>query len=199
MLCMFDFETSYRQLRPSERIFVDGYVSELERYAARNNLKLKQALMEISADDLDQQSKAILSQNLVRAAITERVRELSEDAELTVFKTLKELRSMAYSNLGNYMEVDGYGVPMFDLSKCTPEQLAAIKTVKIKENPNGERHLEFTLHDKVQAMSLMMKYQGLLDAEAWRVENAKENQQKTISAGSTVDDAADMYARQING
>mgnify|MGYP000350833348 CR=1 FL=1 len=199
MLCMFDFETSYRQLRPSERIFVDGYVSELERYAARNSLKLKQAIQSYNADNLDEQSKSILSQALVRAAITERVRELSEDAELSVFKTLKELRSMAYSNLGNYMEVDGFGVPMFNLDKCTPEQLAAIKTVKIKENPNGERQFEFTLHDKVQAMSLMMKYQGLLDAEAWRVENAKENQQKTISAGSTVDDAADMYARQING
>lgn len=196
---MFDFETAYRQLRPSERIFVDGYVSELERYAARNNLKLTKAIQEFNTDDLDHQSKAILSQSMVRAAIVERVKELSEDAELTVFKTLKELRSMAYSNLGNYMEVDGYGVPMFNLDKCTPEQLAAIKTVKIKENPNGERHFEFVLHDKVQAMNLMMKYQGLLDAEAWRNEQAKENQQKTISAGSTVDDAAEMYARQING
>lgn len=199
MLCMFDFETAYRQLRPSERIFVDGYVSELERYAARNNVKLMQAIREFDANDLDHQSKSILAQNLVRAAITERVKELTEDAELSVFKTLKELRNVGYSNLGNYITVDGYGVPEFDLSKCTPEQLAAIKTIKVIEDIAGNRRLELVFHDKVQAINLLMKYQGLLDAEAWRAEQAKENQQKTLSAGSTVDDAAEMYARQING
>lgn len=196
---MFDFSSAYRQLRQSERIFVDGFVSEIEKHSIRQNLKIDQCLDAVKADDLDQQSREILARDLVRAAISERVKDLAEQSELSVDKTLKELRSMAYSNVANYIKLDGYGTFEFDLSKCTPEMMAAIKTIKIKENPSGDRYFEFVLHDKVNAMTLLMKYQGLLDAEAWRSEKAKENQQKTISAGSTVDDAADLYARSING
>lgn len=196
---MFDFASAYRQLRQSERIFVDGYISEVERYATRNNLKLEQALQEVSYDDLDQRSKDILGQSLVRAAIMERVKEISEDAELSVSKTLKELRSMAYSNLGDYMEFDAFGLPTFSLEKCTPEQLAAIKAIKIREDPSGNRQLEFTLHDKVASMNLMMKYMGLLDQEHWRVEASKAHQQQQITADHSEDDAAELYARAING
>ena len=204
MLRMFDFTSAYRQLRPSERIFVDGYINAVERLAMRSNQKLLSALKEMRLDDLDGRSKEILAQGLVQAAIVERVKELSEDAELTVFKTLKELRSMAYSSLGNYMEIDDNGVPAFDLSRCTPEQLAAIKIIKIKERVDKDtgqpvKEFEFILHDKVASIGLLMKYQGLLDEQHWRNEQAKENQQKAISAGQSVDDAADLYARSING
>jgi hypothetical protein len=44
---MFDFTSAYRQLRPSERIFVDGYINAVERLAMRSNQKLLQALKEM--------------------------------------------------------------------------------------------------------------------------------------------------------
>ena len=108
------------------------------------------------------------------------VRELQEELELSVYKTLKELRSLAYSNIGNYMKVAEDGQPYFDLATCTPEQLAAIKSIEIEEKPGAARKFKFVLHDKVAALDKTMKYQGLLDDEHWRSENAKSGQSRNL-------------------
>ncbi len=191
------FDSAYRQLRPSERTFVDGYVSDLEIKAVRTGAKLSTLLMQ--PVDVDERSQAFLAHSMVRAAIAERVRELQEEMELSVYKTLKELRSLAYSNIGNYMEVGEDGQPYFDLAKCTPEQLAAVKSIEIEEKPQGGRKFKFILHDKVSSLDKVMKYQGLLDDEHWRSENAKTVKAETLTADASDDDAAELYARMING
>lgn len=191
------FDSAYRQLRPSERTFVDGYVSDLEIKAVRTGAKLSTLLMQ--PVDVDERSQSFLAHSMVRAAIAERVRELQEEMELSVYKTLKELRSLAYSNIGNYMEVGEDGQPYFDLAKCTPEQLAAVKSIEIEENTRGRRKFKFVLHDKVSSLDKVMKYQGLLDDEHWRSENAKTVKAETLTADASDDDAAELYARMING
>ena len=192
-----EFSSAYRQLRPSERTFVDGYVSDLETKAVRTGEKLHMLLTRpIQVDD---RSAEYLGLSLVRAAIAERVRELQEEMELSVYKTLKELRSLAYSNIGNYMEIGEDGQPYFDLARCTPEQLAAVKSIEIEERPNMSRKFKFVLHDKVAALDKTMKYQGLLDDDHWRSENAKTVKAETLTADATDDEAADLYARMING
>ena len=190
------FDSAYRQLRPSERTFVDGYVSDLETKAARTGAELSTLLHPV---DVDERSQSFLAQPLVRAAIAERVRELREEMELSVYKTLKELRSLAYSNIGNYMDIGDDGQPYFDLAKCTPEQLAAIKSIEIEESSQGRRKFKFVLHDKVSSLDKVMKYQGLLDDEHWRSKNAKAVKVQTLTADASDDDAAELYARMING
>ena len=195
----FEFTSAYRQLRPSEKVFVDGYVSDLESIAVRTGEKLQALLNRPLLDHADERSLSMLSLSLVRAAIAERVKELSEEMELSVYKTLKELRSLAYSNIGNYMEVGIDGFPSFSLEHCTPEQLAAVKSIKIEEGARGGRKFEFTLHDKVSSLDKVMKYQGLLDDEHWRSENVKATNGKQLDANTSVDEAAGLYARLING
>lgn len=192
-----EFSSAYRQLRPSERTFVDGYVSDLETKAVRTGEKLHMLLMK--PVEVDERSSEYLGLSMVRAAIAERVRELQEEMELSVYKTLKELRSLAYSNIGNYMEIGEDGQPYFDLARCTPEQLAAVKSIEIEEKPNMTRKFKFVLHDKVAALDKTMKYQGLLDDEHWRAENAKAVKAGTLTADASDDEAAELYARMING
>ena len=140
---------------------------------------------------------------LVRAAISERVRDISESLELNVYRTLKELRAIAYSSIGHYMDVDENGAPSFDLSGCTPEQLSAIKTVKVRERLDGRskeilmREFEITLHDKMAGLDKVMRYHGLLNDENthWKAVVADVTQEK--AAFESIDDAANLYARMI--
>ena len=200
MAHLVEFTSAYRQLRPSERTFVDGYVSDLENQSVRTGEKLSVLLMQpVNVDD---RSARFLALDIVRAAITERVRELQEEMELNVYKTLKELRSLAYSNIGNYMKVDDDNHLTFDFTRCTPEQMAAVKTFKVKQRQTQMgpvQEIEFTLHDKVAALDKVMKYQGLLDDEHWRAENAKAVKDGTLTAEASDDEAAELYAKMING
>lgn len=191
------FETAYRQLQPHERVFVDAYVGELEKQAVRENIRLT-SLLASPLPVADPRARDMLDLALVRAAIAERVRELQEDAELNIYRTLKELRSIAYSNISNYFTIGSDGIPMPDFSGATPEQLAAVKSIDIEEKLNG-RKIKITLHDKLQALIKTMQYQGLLDGDGdhWRTVNAAE--QKKIAASDGVDDAANIYARMIGG
>lgn len=196
------FEPAYRQLRPSEKAFVDGYVAALEKEAVRSNERLSVVLQRVP-NDLDALALDMLSRSLVKAAIVDRVRELSEQAELNIYKTLKTLRSMAYSSIADYIkEYDAWGVPaFFAFDSCTPEQMEAVKSVEIEDNPRGKRKIKIVLHDKMAAMGMLMKYQGLLDSDDghWMAETAKAGSVQRLPASYSDDQAADAYGRLING
>jgi len=200
MAYLVEFTSAYRKLQPSERAFVDGFVANLESLAVRTGSKLDALLRE--PVEVDERSGDYLARDLVQAAITERVKEIKEDAELSVYKTLKEVRCIGYSNIANYMEVDEENHLKFDFTKSTPEQMAAVKSFKIKQRMTQMgpvQEIECVLHDKLAALDKLMKYQGLLDADHWRDENAKAVKAQTLTADASDDEAADLYARMING
>ena len=64
-----EFSSAYRQLRPSERTFVDGYVSDLETKAVRTGEKLHMLLAR--PIEVDDRSGEYLGLSLVRAAIAD--------------------------------------------------------------------------------------------------------------------------------
>ncbi len=193
-----NFESAYRQLSPVERVFVDAYVFEIEKRAVKTGEKLVDALQVVSATR-DARTLEMLASALVRAAIAERVRDLTESMELNIYRTLKELHGIAYSSIGHYMTIGPDGQPYFDLSGCTPEKLAAIKTIEIEESPKAGRKFKVTLHDKMSALDKTMRYQGLLESEHlhWKTVNAVDDTK--LAAFETVDDAANSYARMIEG
>lgn len=197
---LVNFTSAYRKLQPSERAFVDGFVANLESLAVRTGSKLDVLLRE--PVEVDERSADFLARDLVQAAITERVKEIKEDAELSVYKTLKEVRCIGYSNISNYMEVGDDDHLTFDFSKSTPEQMAAVKSFKVKQRMTQMgpiQEIELVMHDKLSALDKLMKYQGLLDDDHWRDENAKAVKAQTLTADTSDDDAADLYAKMING
>lgn len=190
------FESAYRQLTPVERAFVDAYVSSVEEMAVRAHKPIKEALQAAPLPP-DAKSQEILSSALVKAAIVDRVRELSESAELNVYRTLKELRNIAYSTVASIIRVREDGLFDFDLAKCTPEELSTIKSLSIKNGPHGPE-IKITQHDKIAALDRVMKYQGLLESEHqhWKIVSASE-ETKTLTFES-VDDAANAYAQMLD-
>jgi hypothetical protein len=200
------FASAYRQLRPSERAYVDGYVQGVEREAHRNHERISNALYRPIAPDVVEASRGMLERPLVRAAISERINDLARDSELTVPRVLKELMAVSFASIGDYMEVGDDGQPYFNLASATPEQLAAIKSIEIEESGSPmershKRKFKFTLHDKLGGLAMLTKFMGMLDADNphWRNDNARPAAQGALPGGTSVEGAGDRWAQMING
>lgn len=199
------FASAYRQLRPAERAYVDGYVSDLERHAERHGERISNALYRVIPPETIEASRGMLDRPLVRAAIAERINELAAASELSASRVIKEIAGIAFSSIGHYMQVGEDGQPWFDLSTCTPEQLAAVASIEIEQNEtrNGtNRKFKFKLHDKLSALDKLSKYMGLLEADNqhWRASEARPIvDAPALAADTSATDAGDAYGRMVNG
>lgn len=201
------FASAYRQLRPTEKVYVDSYVADAERTANRANERISLALHRMIPQAVIDASQGMLERPMVRAAISERINDIAAANELTGHRVIKEYMGIAFASIGDYMQVGEDGQPWFDLARATPEQLAAIKSIEIEESGDGlsrpgKRKFKFTLHDKLAGLRALSEYMGLLnpDNPHWRAETAKPvNDTAALPAYITADDAADMYARMIDG
>lgn len=198
------FASAYRQLQPVEKAYVDGYVRDIEAQFARRGERISNALYYAIPADVVEASRGMLDRPLVRAAITERINELAAASELTGARVIKELMAMAFSNVEHYMPLGADGLPSFDMTRCTPEQLSAIQSFEIEENMRGGRKIKFKLHPKLDALDKLMRYMGLLDADnsQWRSEQAKPigaGTSNALSAAVSENTAAEAYARFLNG
>jgi hypothetical protein len=205
-LATIGFASAYRQLRPAEKAFVDAYVADIERTAARNNERISLALHRAIPANVVEASRGMLDIPLVRAAIAERINDIAAASELTVHRVVKEWMAIGFASVGDYMQIGEDGQPYFDLARCTPEQLAAIKSIEIEESGGGDlsrpakRKFKFVLHDKLGGLEALSKYMGLLERgnPHWR-EDQPRTHQPTLPASTSVDEAANRYAQMING
>lgn len=193
-----DFRPAYDQLDAAERRFVDAYVSDLESIADKTGQRLRVVLTQPYPYTLDSRALALLASALVRTAICERVKTLSELTDTTPYRVLREQAVLAFSNIANYVNMDAVdGLPEFDLSKTTTEQMAAIKTIEIEEKPRGGRRMKLTLHDKPGALAKLMEYHGLTkpDNSHWNEANKAERaiDAPAIPINADDDDAGRIY------
>jgi hypothetical protein len=198
---LISFASAYRQLRPSEKVFVDAYVADIEREANRRNERISLALHRAIPANVIEASRGLLERPLVVAAISERITDLAAQSELTVHRMIKELMAVGFSSVGDYMNVGEDGMPWFDLTRCTPEQLSAIQSIEIEENPRtGSRKFKFKLHDKLGGMKMLADYMGLLspDNQHWKADTARTVEQTAIPASLTTEQAGDRYSAMIN-
>lgn len=194
------WQTSYERLTPAERAFVDGYVDSLDVEAARAGERMPAVLERRQPTPADiARSNGLLDRQHVQSAIVERVREITSNREITPSRVLNELEAIAHSNMRNYVDVKSDGWPDFDWYKISNDQWKAVKSFKIVETRNG-RSYEVTLHDKIAALNMEMKYLGLTDEDNvhWKAERARRiGPAPMIDANATEVDAADAYTRLL--
>lgn len=197
------FASAYRQLNPAERSFVDAVVGEFQQEAERTNERISLALQRAIPAHIIERSRGLLERPMVTAAITERVNEIAAAQELTAQRMVREMMAVAFSSMGHYMQVGDDGAPVFDLARCTPEQLAAIKSIDMEEVGDGftrPRKVKFKiqLHDKLAGMKMLGEYMGLLESDNphWRADAARTNA-PPLPAGATPQQAGDAYAAMI--
>lgn len=183
--------SAYRQLRPTEKHFVDRFTEELQARSDRDQIRLSVLLQE----PVDMDKEGMLSRSTVLAAITERVTELAANAELSVDRIVREYGVIAFSNIMDVVELDGYGNPQFNLGAATPEQQRAIKKIDYEQTATGAVRLKIEMHDKLSALRTLADYTGMTEPDNphWRARNASP----VIDSHATVQDAADAYARML--
>lgn len=199
-------KSAYCQLSAVERDFVDGYIKEIERRAGYANQPIDVFGKSIPAD-LYARARGLLDRALVLAAISERVRTIAEQSDLTPWRIMKELQNVAFANMGDYTSItanlSGQVERVIDLADCTPDMLAAIKTIKVKELPQGGRQIEVGLYDKLTALRTLMQMMGMLEPDNpyWSQLEQRRKQQietaATIDATATEQEAGDRYQAVI--
>lgn len=183
---------------------MDSTVQELENGADRNGERIGTVLHKPLSNAIVERSRGMLDRPMVTAAITERINEISAARDLTVQRMVKEMMAVAFSSMGDYMTVTEDG-PTFDLTRCTPEQLAAIKSIEVEESGDGlsrarKQKFKITLHDKLGGMKMLGQYMGMLEADNphWRADTAR-TVTPALPPGATTEQAGDAYAAMIDG
>lgn len=208
-----EFRTSYDQLKPTERLFVDAYVATDDPIAAAFAAFPELA----SAGTTDRRAVSASGARameysrrpLVQAAIAEKMKAAAERWELRADKVLAEVAKIAYSNLGDYLSLTSSGEPYVDLSKVDHSLMAAVSEITVEDFVDGRgedardvKRVKFKLHDKGAALDKAMKYLGLYSAERvdMRVVGSMTTTQgpAQITAGMTTAQAAELYRASLD-
>lgn len=201
------FSSAYTQLTATERAFVDAIVAEMQAVADRAERPLSTYLREgfeappqIAARD----SRQLLTRERVRAATWERLTDIAREEDLSEPRWFRELRSIAFSNIGHYIQEDADGRPYFDLSRCPPEQLAAIKSLKIKQGKGDDMlgmpaklEIEIQLYDKMAALKMMGEYGGYLTTDNPQMRADRQAPPPRVTQTDSVETAGERYAAML--
>lgn len=202
------FETAYRQLTGVDRVFVDSFVQVVERVSETTGRDLSSVLTEVDVASLPAREQEFLARPLIRVAISERIRDLTEQQNVSARRILKEIASIAFGNIDHFRrpnthlhygleEHEGYDGGLFELDYATPEQRAAVKEVEVEESVRtGKIRTKIKLHDKLGALRALGQIKGLFDqdgnatnAELWASDGA-------IPIDATVQDSDDIWSRE---
>lgn len=137
-----------KKLSPKQGRFVLEYLVDLNgtQAAIRAGYSMKTA---------DVQASQLLGKLKVQRAVEEAARKKCESLDITVHGVLGELSRLAYSNMLDYMRLQGDGTAVLDWSNLTRDQAAAIQEVTIDEYTEGSgesarpvKRIKFKLADK---------------------------------------------------
>ena len=208
------FASAYRQLRSSEKAFVDGYVADVEREASRAGERISNALYRAIPAHVVEASRGMLEKPLVLAAITERVLDVERDKALSVDRVVREIMSVAFANMEDFAVVTDVqspnegdlplGVPHLDMTGLSREQWAAVESFEVEMDPRNPfivRKRKIKLHSKLEAIKMLAQYTGMFndDNPHYRASQARPLDAMALPASVTVDQAGDAYSAYLNG
>ena len=209
------FVSAYQQLPALERSLVDAYIDELKDDAAKAGKPIVDYVRNAKPSDFDLTARLddfpnaahLLSKPLVRAAISERINELSAKFAIFAERVLREYAILGFSTIADYLDINGDGTDVkLNLNKCTKEQLAAIKKIKITQNVfTGNKTTEFEMHAKQPALDMLAVIMGMKTPDGSAVAAVRTMSQpvvapavrEIIDASSDDARAADLYARSL--
>lgn len=197
--------SAYKQLRPAQKAYVDAYVSDVERQAEKRNEPISLSLHRAIPPEVMEASGGMLDSPIVRAAIAERISERAASEEFTWQRWLKEVQSLAFSNINNYVEIGEDGLAAVELTKTAPEYLAAVKSCETEEHGDPfsrghKRKTKIVLHEKLPALKMMQEFYMQVMQYAPHLMQPSQSmtptaaKAKTLPASTTIEQAANAYA-----
>ncbi len=143
---------SLPRLTPRQERFVDEYLVDLNATAAAKRAGY-------SAKTAYSMGQRLLKNVEIQGAIQKRRQDRERRTEITQDRVLQELAAIAFARGTDYASVSAGGVVHIKpTDELNDTQKAAV--LSIKETQNG---VEIKLADKVRALELLGKHQGLFD------------------------------------
>lgn len=158
-------------MTPQQQLFADTYLqtSSAERSAIAAGYSPK------SARTTGPRTLRIAA---VAAYIAKHQEIRTRAAEKLEARLVNELENIAFSNIGDLINVDDEGLPQIDFSRATRAQLAAVNSVSTKRTKRYDgkgKHIatevnaKFGLSSKQEAIKTLMQFKGMLKPEEHRV------------------------------
>lgn len=207
-----ELRTSYDQLKPFERQFVDAYIATDSPIGAVRQIFPGEGLTEEQRRTTHRvRAYDLIRRPLVQAAIAERLMKIAGKFELTAERVLAEVAKIAYSNMDDYFVKGEDGVRKLNLDDATRDQMAAVGKIKVKRTTDKEtgdvtEEIEFALHDKLGALEKAMKNLGLYAPEKHIVAGMIQNvdgpngsPRQLITIDMSEDEAAQRYSDFLAG
>lgn len=197
------FRSAYNQVTSAERSFVDRIVARIVEEAERAGRPLTLLVdAPIPPALMAQDTRGWLQRPLVVAAITERVREVAEEADVTERNWIRRVHMLAHTNVSDYYEVDDLGLPVFDFDRLKQDGKASIiKSIEIDESDglsrSTRRKIKFTFADPAVYLKMEQAYLGLGDGDSAHLKQQRAMHTPSLTDQSSVGDAADEYQRMI--
>ncbi len=154
--------TAYLLLEPEERHLVDEYVRYAINEQHRKRERIVHALFLPIPQEYIRRSKAALYKPLLRAAITEQIRDAANEQDVSPDRVIKEHASIAFSNINDFIEATGFGdFRVKDPAQISPDKMGAVKSIETKPGMYGLA-TKVVLHDKHPSLKAMGEMMGLV-------------------------------------
>lgn len=121
-----------------------------------------------NAKNADANATRLMGNDGIAARIAELQEKVAQKLELTQERIVRELASLGFANMGDYVTVVGDGNVVNDFSDMTPEKWAAVQEITVDEYTEGGgeearnvKRVKFKLADKRTALVDLGKHLGM--------------------------------------
>jgi len=108
-----------------------------------------------------QGSRLLTNDDLLKELKTE-IENLNKKTNIELESVLSELKTIAFSDITDYLDFDDNGIKIQDSKKIEKNKLRAIESIQISESKN-ENLKRLKLHSKVNALDRLLDYIELTD------------------------------------
>lgn len=146
-------------LTPRQQRFVDEY---------RLSLNATQAAIKAgySAKTAKAQGSRLLTNVAIQKNLVEHRKKTSARYEISLERLLKETASIAFSDIGDYLDWKDGTVTLRKESAKNGRARRAIASIKEAMHEEGGADVQVKLHDKMRAIEFLGKYLGVFDSKA---------------------------------
>lgn len=142
-------------LTPKQEKFVRNLVNGMSQYDAYcnsyNAKKMKRSTIDTKASQL-------ISRDKIRTRYDELIEKANKKVEIKAEDILRELKSIAFSNGTDFVEIKGNRVVFKNTNLLDEDKKRAISS--IKETKSGK---QIETYDKLKAIEMLVKYMKIFD------------------------------------
>lgn len=167
------YDDTGHDLSLEEQLFVRSYIIDRNPVAAMRRLGHHAEDSKV----LKRRADRYLSKPEVASCVETLAKRLMEKLEITAERVQRQMAAIAFFDPREVMTFDGYGVNLLHSRFWSPEQAAAIQSIKM-----GQNGVEIKLYDRLRASELLAKQLGVQpdDDAASRAEAARVGAEQVI-------------------